>query len=82
KKTGDDARFADISQAVDTLLEHVAQQASHVSAAGQRIDDLEKSLRFVTADFHSVKEQLAQEPGKHSTRPSSTGHQGGQQTDC
>ncbi|WP_329605107.1 GPO family capsid scaffolding protein [Undibacterium rugosum] len=82
KTTGDDARFADINQAVETLLEHIGQQETKFSAAGQRIDDLEASLKTVTADFNSLKEQLEKEPGNQATRPPSTGNKGTQQTDC
>ncbi|MFZ6875358.1 GPO family capsid scaffolding protein [Undibacterium sp. Di27W] len=82
KKTGDDARFADIGQAVESLLNHASEQETRFSEASKRISELEKELKSVTDNFNSLKEKLDKEPGSQTTRPTATGGNGAEQTDC
>ncbi|MBI3727103.1 MAG: GPO family capsid scaffolding protein [Burkholderiales bacterium] len=82
KKTGDDARFNDMGQALETMLEHTTDQEKRFSESNKRIAELEKSLKTVTENFNSLKEQLDKEPGKQTTRPTATGGNGAEQTDC
>ncbi|MFZ6772327.1 GPO family capsid scaffolding protein [Undibacterium sp. SXout7W] len=82
KKTGDDARFADIGQAVESLLDHASKQETRFNEATKRITELEKNLTTVTDNFNSLKDQLDKEPGNKTTRPTATGGNGAEQTDC
>lgn len=75
KKTGDDARFADVSKAFETVLEHAATQEG-------RINTLETSLKTATDNFNTLKDQLDKQPGNHTQRPPATGAASAQQTDC
>lgn len=82
KKTGDDARFSDIGEAVESLLEHTGQQETRFNEATKRITELEKNLKTTTDNFNSLKTQLDKEPGSQATRPTATGGNGAEQTDC
>lgn len=82
KKTGDDARFADLGQAVESLLDHASEQETRFSEASKRITEVEKNIKTVTENFNSLKEQLDKEPGSQATRPTATGGSGAEQTDC
>ena len=82
KKTGDDARFADISQAVESLLDHASEQETRFNEASKRVAELEKNLKTVTDNFNSLQEKLDKEPGSQTTRPTATGGTGAEQTDC
>ncbi|MFZ6709789.1 GPO family capsid scaffolding protein [Undibacterium sp. TC9W] len=82
KKTGDDARFADIGQAVESLLDHASEQETRFNEASKRVTELEKNLKTVTDNFNSLKTQLDKEPGNQITRPTATGGNGTEQTDC
>jgi len=82
KKTGDDARFSDIGEAVESILEHTGQQETRFNESTKRISELEKNLKTVTDNFNSLKSQLDKEPGNQTTRPTATGGNGTEQTDC
>ncbi|MFZ6709354.1 GPO family capsid scaffolding protein [Undibacterium sp. TC9W] len=82
KKTGDDARFSDIGEAVESILEHTGQQETRFNESTKRISELEKNLKTVTDNFNSLKNQLDKEPGNQTTRPTATGGNGTEQTDC
>lgn len=82
KKAGDDARFADLTLAVETMLEQCAAQEQRFNDSKQRLQELDTRLTSVTDQFNSLKQQLDQEPGKQATRPTATGGNGMQQTDC
>ena len=81
KKTGDDARFADMTEAVESMLGHLTKQDEQISAATARITELENSLKTVTEQFNSLNTKLETEPASTS-RAASTGGDGTQQTDC
>lgn len=81
KKTGDDARFADMTEAVESLLGHISKQDEQFSAATTRIATLEASIKTVTDDFSSLKGQLESE-SQTPNRPASSGGGTTQQTDC
>ncbi|MDP1979157.1 GPO family capsid scaffolding protein [Undibacterium sp.] len=82
KKTGDDARFSDIGEAVESILEHTGQQETRFNESTKRISELEKNLKTVTDNFNRLKTQLDKEPGNQTTRPTATGGNGTEQTDC
>ncbi|MDP1978303.1 GPO family capsid scaffolding protein [Undibacterium sp.] len=82
KKGGDDARFDDLGQAIETVVEHTADQEQRFSESTKRISELEKNLKTVTDNFNSLKTQLDKEPGNQTTRPTATGGNGTEQTDC
>lgn len=82
KKTGDDARFSDIGEAVESILEHTGQQETRFNESTKRISELEKNLKTVTDNFNSLKNQLDKEPGNQTSRPTATGGNGTEQTDC
>lgn len=81
KKTGDDARFSDISEAVETMLTHIGKQDEQFSDATKRIAKLESNLNTVTTEFNSLKSKLEGEPA-NAPRDLSPGGDGLQQTDC
>ncbi|MBC3911595.1 GPO family capsid scaffolding protein [Undibacterium umbellatum] len=82
KKGGDNARFDDLGQAIETVVEHTADQEQRFSESNKRITELEKNLKTVTDNFNSLKTQLDKEPGNQTTRPTATGGNGTEQTDC
>ncbi|MFZ6732453.1 GPO family capsid scaffolding protein [Undibacterium sp. Ji42W] len=82
KKGGDDARFDDLGQAIETVVEHTADQEQRFSESNKRISELEKNLKTVTDNFSSLKNQLDKEPGGQTSRPTATGGNGAEQTDC
>ncbi len=82
KKNGDDARFADVSDALEVVLTHVGEQDDKFSTAAKRIDTLEAELKTVTQAFNELKTILEQEPGGQAQRPHASGGKGDQLTDC
>lgn len=82
KSRVDDERFNDITQAVESLLEHTEQQEARFSEATAQISALQESLNTMSTEFSSLKQQLENEPENHHQRPPSTGGNGTQQTDC
>lgn len=88
KKSGDESRFADVTAAVETLLEHVCKlgdqfaNAEQLAKADQRIAALEKKLEESDTAFTSLKEQLDKEENRQTARPTATGGKGEKQTDC
>lgn len=87
KKTNDDARFADVNEAVENLaaaVEEIAAQAGKTGqqfAAATEVETLRKQLTELQASFNTLKEQLDTEDGKQPQRPAATGAKGAQ-TDC
>lgn len=81
KKTGDEARFSDITEAVETMLTHIGKQDEQFSDATKRIVKLETNLNTVTTEFNSLKSKLEGEPA-NAPRNLSPGGDGLQQTDC
>lgn len=81
KKTGDDARFSDITEAVESMLTHIGKQDEQFSDATKRIATLENNLNTVTNEFNSLKSKLEGEPA-NAPRDLSPGGDGLQQTDC
>lgn len=82
KKNGDDARFADVSDALEVVLTHVGEQDDKFSTAAKRIDTLEAELKTVTQAFNELKTTLEQQPGGQAQRPHASGGKGDQLTDC
>jgi hypothetical protein len=89
KKTGDDARFADVTQAVEGLAGAVEELLGEVAeldkkfAAGSEVDTLKKQQTDLQSAFNTLKDQLDKEDGKQPTRPAATGGKGNAAlTDC
>lgn len=83
KKTGDDARFADVTEAVEGLaavVESVLAQAGQF-ATNADFAALQKKHAALQTEFNALRQQLSQEPDKQPPRPAATGAAGGQ-TDC
>jgi len=79
--TNNDARFADVSEAIQTVATHVAAGDEKFSASQARVDTLEKSLASVTADFAAFKQQMDTTDANPAQRPAAAGGNGAQQTD-
>ncbi|HWX12859.1 MAG TPA: GPO family capsid scaffolding protein, partial [Trinickia sp.] len=88
KSSKDDTRFADLTQAVETLATHGREQAERVAAFATQVEALDAALQTekaarVAADqaFADLTAKLAQEPGQPQ-RPTATGANGVVITDC
>lgn len=81
KKTGDDARFADVTEAVEALMTHVGERDEKFSKAEDRIATLETELKSTQEAFQSFKTQMDTEENAQGKRPPATGGAGEQQTE-
>lgn len=88
KGTNDDKRFADTTQAIETLAEHSQQQAGRVDDFAAKLDqltadlDTEKKAREATAQaLADLTTKLSQQNGGQQ-RPPVTGSTGVVKTDC
>lgn len=81
KKTGDDARFADVTEAVEALMTHVGERDDKFSKAEEKIAALEVDLKSTKEAFQSFKTQMDAEENAQGKRPAATGGAGEQQTE-
>lgn len=81
KKTGDDARFADISEAVEALMTHVGERDDKFRKAEDKIAALETELKSTKEALHSFKTQMDTQENTQGRRPAATGGSGEQQTE-
>lgn len=81
KKTGDDARFADVTEAVEALMTHVGERDDKFSKAEEKIAALEVDLKSTKEAFQKFKTQMDAEENAQGRRPAATGGAGEQQTD-
>jgi hypothetical protein len=93
KKTSDDARLTDISEAIESLLTHITRQDEQFSTDHARIAQLENQLntqltmqlqtqlQTLSEQFKQLQTTLAGQPAG-APRPPSAGGDGTQQTDC
>ena len=88
KGAADDSRFADVTQAVETLATHGREQAECVGRLAEQLEafrtqlEAEKEARVATDQaFADLKTKLEREPALQS-RPTVTGSSGVVLTDC
>ena len=81
KKTGDDARFADITEAVEALMTHVGERDDKFVKAEEKIAALSVELKATKEAFDKFKTQMDTEENAQGKRPPATGGSGEQQTE-
>lgn len=79
--TSNDARFSDVSEAIQTVAAHVAAGDEKFSAVQTRIGTLEKSLETMTSAFAAFKQQMDTTDANPTQRPAATGGSGALQTE-
>lgn len=87
KSADDNARFADVNQAVETIArEHqtLAEQVStHQTDFSNKLSDLQKVVDETTSALSTLREQLSTQDSRSERRPNATGNNGAEQTtDC
>jgi len=75
-ESNNDARFSDVSEAVQTIADHVAAGDVKFSASEKRIVSLETSLEKVTTEFAEFKQQMNSTDKNQTQRPAATGGNG------
>lgn len=81
KKTGDDGRFADVTEAVEALMTHVGERDDKFSKSEKKITALEADLKSTKEAFQKFKTQMDTEENAQGKRPAATGGTGEQQTE-
>jgi hypothetical protein len=81
RSAADDARFSDVTLAVETLATHSKEQGEALAASVDRLDAMAKRLETVTADFTAFKQQMDTQDRDSGTRPPATGGDGSVQTE-
>lgn len=81
KKTGDDARFADVTEAVEALMTHVGERDDRFSKVEEKVTALEVELKSSKEAFQAFKDQMDTEENAQGKRPPATGGAGDQQTE-
>jgi len=87
KSIDDDARFADVHQAVEEVAEAHQSLSESVTEVGQslgnlkddfskRLDDMQKKLTTAEGDLSTLREQLTEEDSRSDRRPFSSGGNG------
>jgi hypothetical protein len=79
--TSNDARFSDVSEAIQTVANHVAAGDEKFAASQTRIKELEASLEKVSSDFAAFKQQMDTTDGNPNQRPLAAGGNGVIQTE-
>ena len=87
KSADDNARFADVNQAVETIArEHqtLAEQVStHQTDFSNKLSDMQKVVDETTSALSTLREQLSTQDSRSERRPNATGNNGAEQTtDC
>ncbi len=81
KKTDDDSKFGQVSQALNSQLEINQATQDQVKAFNDKQTELETKLAKLSTDFANLQSKLSQQPNSPS-RPHSTGGHGQELTDC
>ncbi|MEB0012557.1 GPO family capsid scaffolding protein [Glaciimonas sp. Gout2] len=85
KENGDDARFNDVSEALEAVALHASDTAqsftTQFTAAQKQIAALQEELAGVTCAFDTFKQQMESQDGNPSKRPAATGGSGMDQTE-
>ena len=77
------ANFNELGQAVEAVAEHVRSQDERFSQLQTSYDAQQQRLEQMHTEFGAFKQQMAQQPDpSQATRPTVTGGNGGQLTDC
>lgn len=89
KGAADDVKFADLTQAVETLATHGKEQAESLTNANNVIEQLTKKvgdqaalIEKQTKDFADLQAKLSKTPASTPNRPTATGATGNVATDC
>lgn len=83
KERTDDARFADVGQAVEALATHGAETDKVVQQLSHDLASLTTAAEKDRAEFKALKEQLSKDPNPaQPARPAATGGTGETVTDC
>jgi len=81
KATGDDARFNELVDAVETLATHANVSADQFATEKTRVDALEAALKQTTEDFATFRQQVDTTDANATQRPAATGGDGAAETD-
>ncbi|MFJ2986614.1 GPO family capsid scaffolding protein [Collimonas sp. NPDC087041] len=81
KATGDDARFNELVDAVETLATHANVSADQFALEKTRVDALEAALKQTTEDFAAFRQQVDSTDANATQRPAATGGDGVAETD-
>ncbi|MGZ9711942.1 GPO family capsid scaffolding protein [Glaciimonas sp. GNP009] len=85
KENGDDARFNDVSDALEAVALHASDTAqsftTQFAAAEKQIAALQEALASVTTELATFKHQMDTQDGNPSNRPAATGGHGMEQTE-
>jgi len=81
KAAGDDARFDELVDAVETLATHANVSADQFAAEKTRVDALEAALKKNTEDFAAFRQQVETTDANPTQRPAASGGNGALQTD-
>ncbi|MEB0011847.1 GPO family capsid scaffolding protein [Glaciimonas sp. Gout2] len=85
KESGDDARFNDVSEALEAVALHASDTAqsftTQFAAAEKKIAALQDELAVVTTELATFKQQMDTQDGNPSKRPPATGGSGMEQTE-
>ncbi|MEB0163795.1 GPO family capsid scaffolding protein, partial [Glaciimonas sp. CA11.2] len=85
KENGDDARFNDVSEALEAVALHASDTAqsftTQFTAAQKQIATLQEALASVTTELATFKQQMDTQDGNPSNRPAATGGSGMDQTE-
>jgi len=81
RNAADDARFSDVTLAVEALAAHGKEQSEALAAGAGRLDVVTKQLETVTADFAAFKQLMDTQDRDAGTRPPATGGDGSVQTE-
>lgn len=89
KTTLTDARWADLTQAMETLATHSREQGDLLAAEQQRLSDLDQRFSVLTAEqahhrtaLDALRQQLEQASDGQPLRPKATGARTAVLTDC
>lgn len=89
KGVADEARFTDVTKAVETVATFAQGQAETITAQGGQITELNQSIAALTAaakkdreEFAALKTQLSNTGDGQPPRPPATGGDGVVKTDC
>ncbi|MFJ2990936.1 GPO family capsid scaffolding protein [Collimonas sp. NPDC087041] len=81
KAAGDDARFDELVDAVETLATHANVSADQFAAEKTRVDALEAALKKNAEDFAAFRQQVDTTDANPIQRPAASGGNGALQTD-
>jgi hypothetical protein len=81
KTAGDDARFGELVDAVETLATHANLSADEFAEEKKRVDTLEAALQKTNDEFAAFRQQVETTDANSTHRPAATGGTGDLETD-